>query len=437
MSGMWSMVNAWGRRAIDLQPLTISGFVAGVGGWFALFHYGLERLDFVLLVLGGAMLALTALALASTLVAASLLKCKGGGAPTEDEEGTSEGGLEGECEWWVRTGFRLPRRRWLPFSTITWEWLAPSAQLRAQIVGPSLVEWVFVRRRGLYDSIVRRFDVGDVFGLTRVRFEVEERRKVRFFPSTGALERIDVMRGVASGDDFEHPEGPQQGAPYDIRPYAPGDPLRFILWKVFARTRELVVRTPERALSPARQALAYLVTDPRDEPAAGTARAAVDIGAFGKDWLFGADGSERDAGDAREALDLLTRSANSGEASGGSGLANFLARAARSGEQRAVVFVPPRRGPWLDRVLNAFDGRRGVMEFVVCIDGASDKKERSGWRRWVLGAEHDAQAQDDWSEVLEVVRALQGPRARVLVIDRRKGGVYSDAHLEKMIQEAA
>ena len=205
MSGMWSMVNAWGRRAIDLQPLTISGFVAGVGGWFALFHYGLERLDFVLLVLGGAMLALTALALASTLVAASLLKCKGGGAPTEDEEGTSEGGLEGECEWWVRTGFRLPRRRWLPFSTITWEWLAPSAQLRAQIVGPSLVEWVFVRRRGLYDSIVRRFDVGDVFGLTRVRFEVEERRKVRFFPSTGALERIAAASRASGSADTAGP----------------------------------------------------------------------------------------------------------------------------------------------------------------------------------------------------------------------------------------
>ena len=272
------------RRVVDLQPLTLSGALAGLGGCVALFYYGLERLDFVLLTLGGAMLGLTSVALLSTLLAALLIRTRGGHSP-QGEDGPQ--GLEGECEFWVRTGFRLPRRRWLPFVTVSWEWVEPEAELRARIDGAELEEWVFVRRRGIYDEVRRRFDVGDVFGLTRLRFEQREARHLRFLPSVGGLERVDVIRGVSGGDDFAHPEGPQSGSPYDLRPYAPGDPLRFILWKVFARTRELVVRAPERALSPAQQAVAYLVTDLRDEPAAGTARAAIDVGALGEGWLFG------------------------------------------------------------------------------------------------------------------------------------------------------
>ena len=189
---------------------------------------------------------------------------------------------------------------------------------------------------------------------------------------------------------------------------------------------------------PAQQAVAYLVTDLRDEPAAGTARAAVDAGALGEGWLFGADGSEHDADAPAEALELLTRSAQAATEAGGAGLASFLSRAAPTGEQRAVVFVPPRRGPWLDRVLNAFDGRRGHMEFVVCIDGAErDEAEPSRLGRWMWGEEAGAKEVDRWSEVLEVVKALRGPNARVLVIDRRNGAVYADSHLEKMAQEAA
>jgi hypothetical protein len=423
------------RKLVDLQPLTLSGFIAGLGGYVALFHYGLQRLDFVLLILGGAMFGLTGVALVSTLTASMLIAIRGGESPL-GEDGLAP--LEGECEYWVRTGYRLPRRRWLPFSTVAWEWVEPRAELKTRIDGPVLEEWVFVRRRGIYESLRRRFDVGDVFGLTRLRFESAEDRRMRFLPSVGGLERVDVIRGVSGGDDFAHPEGPQSGSPYDLRPYAPGDPLRFILWKVFARTRELVVRAPERALSPAQQAVAYLVTDPRDEPAAGTARAAVDVGALGEGWLFGADGSEQDASDQREALDLLTRSATAGADAGGSGLANFLARSSAGGEQRAVVFVPPRRGPWLDRVLNAFDGRRGLMEFVVCVDGAKQEQKRSrGLKKWMWGEDPASAQHDDWAEVLEVVKALRGPNARVLVIDRRNGGVFADTHLEKMAQEAA
>ena len=100
------------RKLVDLQQLTLSGFIAGLGGYVALFHYGLQRLDFVLLILGGAMFGLTGVALVSTLTASMLIAIRGGESPL-GEDGLAP--LEGECEYWVRTGYRLPRRRWLPF----------------------------------------------------------------------------------------------------------------------------------------------------------------------------------------------------------------------------------------------------------------------------------------------------------------------------------
>jgi hypothetical protein len=78
-----------------------------------------------------------------------------------------------------------------------------------------------------------------------------------------------------------------------------------------------------------------------------------------------------------------------------------------------------------------------MMEFVVCIDAVSERSKATRWRRLLLGKRSEAQSGDDWDEVMEVVRALRGPHARVLVIDRRNGGVYADAHLEKMTKEAA
>ena len=51
------------RRVIDLWPLTSLGVVVASGAAVALVHYGLARLDLVLLVVGGGFVALTGLGL--------------------------------------------------------------------------------------------------------------------------------------------------------------------------------------------------------------------------------------------------------------------------------------------------------------------------------------------------------------------------------------
>ena len=88
----------------------------------------------------------------------------------------------------------------------------------------------------------------------------------------------------------------------ELRRYVPGDSARFIHWKVFGRTRKLMVRVPERALSRARRTVAYLVAGAHDEAAAAAARAAIEEEALGTDWQFAADGSPEATSDRSEAI---------------------------------------------------------------------------------------------------------------------------------------
>ena len=66
-----------------------------------------------------------------------------------------------------------------------------------------------------------------------------------------------------------------------------------------------MVRAPEQAISPARRTIAYLITGEGDEASAGVARAAIESGAFGSSWVFGADGTTEVARDRAQALEVL------------------------------------------------------------------------------------------------------------------------------------
>ena len=75
----------------------------------------------------------------------------------------------------------------------------------------------------------------------------------------------------------------------EIRPYTPGDSVRDIMWKGFARNRQLNVRLPERSVAFDDKACAYLVSGVGDEAASALARLTLECGLLGDDWRFGAD----------------------------------------------------------------------------------------------------------------------------------------------------
>jgi hypothetical protein len=417
------------RRARDLFPLSAAGLVAAGACLLAYLYYGRERLDHILLAAGVIGLALVALAALFVLLAALLVWRAARRARPGDP-------LRAECGHLTPTGFVLPSLRWLPFVDVRWSWVSPSAEVRPRREGRHLVEQIRPSVRDHFASVERRIEVGEVFGFARIAFRVRQARGGRFAPWTGGLEHVQVAHGLAGGDHITHPDGTPTGDFFDMRRYGAGDPIRFILWKVFAKTRDLMVRTPEMALSPDRRTVAYLVAGDGDEPAAGAARVAVDSGALGSSWVLGADGVSEAVSSADEAVELLARSAGARPDDSGA-LGAFLGRLDRGPSTRAVVFVPARPGPWVDRVAAAARGRPGHaarLEFIVCTDGIGDRVRRSVWSRAALAPPGDgalvAARQED---LVAVVNALTATGASVMVVDRPGGRVVSGRSLRGVV----
>ena len=416
------------RTAVDLFPLTPLGLLVLAGCAFALVGYGFRRTDLVLLVIGAVGLALGALAVlvvGATALGVYLVLRKRTGGET----------LRLECGYPTRTGFSISNLWYVPLVKVRWDWVAPEAKVTLIPLRRRLHEEIVPARRGVYDAIVRRVEVSDAFGLTRVAFKATEQRALRLAPSMGSLKQMHVVRSIAGGDNISHPAGPPEGERADMRHYAPGDPIKFVLWKVFARSRQLVVRTPERAISPVRQTVAYLVAGDGDEPAAGAARVAVDSGALGSEWVLGADGNDMLAKNAPHALEVLAKSAHASKEQQGAGLARFLTQASPGGTVgRAVVFVPATSGPWLDRVLAAVRARSSPnqalspVEFVVCADGITRRPKPSLFARLALAPESGVAGQAHAADVAKVVAALSSSRSRVLIVDRLAGRVYAEGH---------
>ncbi|MFW6023271.1 MAG: DUF58 domain-containing protein, partial [Myxococcota bacterium] len=271
----------------------------------------------------------------------------------------------------------------------------------------------------------RRIVVQDAFGLARLAVRQRDPLALRVVPDVGALGQMPVLQSFAGGEEHPHPMGLEDGDRIELRRYVPGDPARFIHWKVFGRTRRLVVRMPERALSRARRVVAYLVAGGDDDATAGAARVATQTGALGADWTFAADGTDGEVRTPVEALEVIVRSVKA-RAEGAAGLRHFLDRAERQGPAAVVVFAPPVPGAWLDRVVASARARRGRMRAVIAVDGLRPGGPGPWWRRLLVAARSEAGA--SLLELEQVVRALEGAGCEVVLLDRPTGKRLGAAH---------
>jgi hypothetical protein len=396
----------------------------------ALYGFGFKKLDLVLLVLGYGGAGLLLIATFVVVVSALALWWRLKRASPTWRSSKLETGTE------VQTGFALPSLWWLPLVQVRWHWETPQAvqgePLRA---GGRLVERVTLRRRGLYASVTRRLAVQDGFGLARITFRHRQDGPIEVLPHLGGIRRLPVLTSLTGGEELPHPMGLEDGDRVELRRYVPGDSARFIHWKVFGRTRKLMVRVPERALSRARRTVAYLVAGPHDEPAAAAARAAIEEEALGTDWQFAADGSPEATSDRSEALHKVMGSSRH-RAESGSGMTRFLAEVEPQGPAALVVFAPPTMGPWLDQMRSVAARRHGRVRVVIAVDAVHEADPQPRWRRFflrplpVFGVER--------GDLQRVGRALGQLRCEVVIIDRVSGRVLGDgAHLRAARRDAA
>jgi hypothetical protein len=241
-----------------------------------------------------------------------------------------------------------------------------------------------------------------------------------------------MLRSLAGGEDLPHPSGPLTGDRVDIRRYVPGDPLRLVLWKLYARTGELMVRTPERAIAPSIRIVAYLIAAEGDEPPAAAARVAIDSGLLGDGWTFSADGANHPAEDPESALALVigSRSARGTDQGNGAGLMPFLDAATESEPARIVLFAPARTGPWLERAALAAKKYGTSMSVVIATDAVRDLEERGAprYERFLRIPEvpkEEAESSTTTAELTEVVRMFAAHHAAVIAVERPTGRALS------------
>lgn len=415
----WRTLGPLARRVGDLWPLTALGLAVAAVAFVALISYGFEKLDLVVLVIGYGGVALLVVSTAFVVVAAFGLRLWLGRSSFRWSTTTFETGAP------LSTGFSVPSLWWLPIVQVRWTWIGPpSATVDTTSERGRLREHVRIEQRGLFESIRRRIEVRDAFGLARVRFEHRQDGAMRVLPHVGGMRRLPVLTSLTGGDEYPHPMGLEDGDRVELRRYVPGDSARFIHWKVFGRTRKLMVRTPERALSRARKTLAYLIAGSHDEASAAAARAAVEEEALGVDWKLAADGSPEATSDRAEAIHKIVMSGQFTEASG-SGLKRFLAEVDPQGPAALVVFAPPTMGGWLDEMRSITMRRYGRVRVVIAVDAVRQQRVVPTWRQWLLRPTVESGiARDDLERV---GRALSELRCEVVLIDRVSGRVLGDA----------
>jgi hypothetical protein len=307
---------------------------------------------------------------------------------------------------------------------VAWTWEEPgSVRVLAPARGDYL-ETVVPGKRGVYPRVVRKVSVGDVLGLTSLSWREAEEADLSVLPFRGALDQMTLLEGLAAGEDLSDPRGDPYGDRVDMRQYAPGDSPRLILWKSYARTRKLLVRVNERALTARPRSCAYLVAGKGDEAGAGLMRVILERGFLGESWRFGADGSANYACNLADALHLLTQSGNH-PADGGTGLPDFLAQAEKDGYSACLLILPPAEGPWVGPVLDAVLKTRLRLHLYAALDGTPDGLQlEPRWRRWVLRSAGDAT--DALEDAARMARHFEGISTHFLLADRRAGKMCGD-----------
>lgn len=108
--------------------------------------------------------------------------------------------------------------------------------------------------------------VGDRFGLTEISWLTKQDDiKVRVVPGGTSDVALPIISSTQrDGDDIDHPLE-RTGEPFDLKPYHPSDGMRKILWKVYAKSGELISRHPERSMTPEGKVVIFIAARTIDD----------------------------------------------------------------------------------------------------------------------------------------------------------------------------
>lgn len=120
------------------------------------------------------------------------------------------------------------------------------------------------------DWSVRDFALtfGDRFGISLANWSFPVGQKspnVRIFPPISQGNSIPVMSSCHRAGDELVDTNNREGDLFDLKRYHPSDGVNRILWKIYAKSGELISRHPESAVAPEGQVALFAITRPQDD----------------------------------------------------------------------------------------------------------------------------------------------------------------------------
>ena len=356
-------------RLFDFIPLTTAGLILTLVIAAAVYYRGVGELDMVTLAAGGALLAVQLLAMVAVIVATLVMRSR----ISSREQPTFLELVSGRR---THSGFSVGFWYYVPLVRLSWTVREFSAETTAEPHRGRLRELLKCKRRGLTTGVTRRFTVTDTLGLSSLSWQQYSPGRARALPYPGRLEQPDILLSLVSGEDISDPRGDPQGDRVDMRQYQKGDPMKFILWKVYSRSGKVMVRVPERALAARPRACCYLLSGNDDEASAALARVLIQMDMLGEEWRFGANGRDRDAVRKDDAFGLLALSGNQTETDCHD-LRRFLIQAEKDGYGFCLVLAPPGPKSLADKVYDLLN--RSGMNSEVWIGLDLEDKSESRW----------------------------------------------------------
>ena len=344
--------------------------------------------------------------------------------------------VEVEVGYPNETGFSMPSATISPLVRLSWKITFPdSIETRTRLgEHKTLYEEVLPQKRCLTDLLIREFLVQDVLGLCQFSWRMSQKVRCQALPQLNAIKQLPRLRSMTAEDGMPNASGQPEGDRLEIRPYAPGDSIKNIMWKVYARNRQLNVRLPEHSVFQSTRTIAYLLTSENDEAAAAIARVAIQSGALGEDWAFGADGYEQPVSDFAAAMTAIAGSRGLPRAHA-YGLDRFLEKAGSTQPTHCIIFAAAEKHARLDHLRSTLSAHAGHCSLILATDSLQDKQAPNWWQEFMLRRQFSpnmhSQKPGCREELLDLLTEIGRQVESTVVIDRETG-VSFDRSLRKV-----
>lgn len=257
------------KRLTQFFPFTVRGILALGVITLCLLYFGKEHSDLVSSVLGASLFIMLLYFLFSLLLAAPHIKRK---ITISTEDFTSDFISKREN----RSGFKSNALRIPPLFQLTIKRAIANREVlhtthvlknstRTPDNLPLFMDTMFFPHRGIYHTAGYEIELRDILGLTSRSWLHEAPGQYKVYAPNADIAPLPIMAASSQLGDTQTAQNNKSGDLFNLRAYQPGDSLKRILWKVYARSGELIVREPEPAIVPEGEVALYVLAQKRED----------------------------------------------------------------------------------------------------------------------------------------------------------------------------